>query len=293
MATINYPSLRKKIGNYTFTVTVNGEKIGGAHNPFPMVVIPAGPSAEHTIAYGPGLKTAQIGKENVFTVESRDRFDNPLTEGGANVEGILVGVNDLQVPIEINDNGDGTYTCSYPGVKVSGDYKIIPTLDDTPVKGAPFLIHVHPGDISVDNTDISLPEYHVSGLQGPVITLRDDHLNSKKKGGDKVSAEIRRKTRLPPVKAHSKEDGTYEIDYPAGIKGKHEASVTVNNREVPGGPWHIDVEPTHISEPHQKEISRLVPNAASPFLRLLNNASEAERQKILQEIDNLRKLGGH
>jgi hypothetical protein len=283
----------EKTGLYTFTVTVNNDKIGGSKNPFGMVCIPAGPSAENTIAYGPGLKSAQIGKENVFTVESRDRFDNPLTEGGANVGGVLVGENDIEVPILVTDNEDGTYTCAYPGVKVSGDYKIIPLLEDTPVKGAPFLIHVLPGEISVDNTDIALPEYHVSGLEGPVITLRDEHLNAKKKGGDKIVAVIKRKTRLPPVKAHSKDDGTYEIDYPASLKGDYEASVTVNGKDAPGGPWNIDVEPTTLSEHHQTQIARIASQATNPFLRLLNNASEAERDKILHELETLKKLSGH
>jgi len=283
----------EKTGLYTFAVTVNGDKIGGAKNPFPMVCIPAGPSAQNTIASGPGIKAAQIGKDNVFTVETRDRFDNPLTEGGANVGGVLLGEHNLEVPIEVIDNDDGTYSCSYPGVKRSGDYKVIPTLDNTPIKGAPFLIHVHPGDISIDSTDISLPEHHVSGLEGPVVTLRDDQLNAKKKGGDKVVAEIKRKARLPPVKAHTKDDGTYEIDYPASLKGQYEASVTVNGKEAPGGPWNIDVEATHISPQHQKEIARITSSATHPFLRLLNNASEAEREKILHELDNLKKLGGH
>jgi len=281
-----------KTGLYTFSVTVNGDKIGGT-NPFPMVCIPGGPSAANTVAHGPGLESAQIGKHNHFTVESRDRFDNPLTEGGAHVGGVLISDEGAEIPIHVEDNQDGTYTCTYPGVKKSGDYKIMPTLDNTPVKGAPFHIHVHPGEISVDNTDIQLPEYHVSGLQGPVITLRDENLNSKKKGGDKIVAEIRRKTRLPPVKAHTKEDGTYEIDYPASLKGKYEASVTVNGKDAPGGPWTIDVEATTVSEEHQKEISRLTPGATNAFLRLLNNASEAEREKILKEIDTLTKLGGN
>jgi len=215
----------------------------------------------------------------IFKVESRDRFDNPLTEGGAKVGGVLESEDGHSVHIEAVDNGDGTYHCSYPGVTQAGKYKLTPTLNGHPVKHAPFHIHVTTGDISVDNTDIQLPDPHVAGLQGPVITLRDKHLNTKKKGGDKVSAEIRRKTRLPPVKAHTKEDGSYEIDYPASLKGKYEASVTVNGHDAPGGPWDIDVEATTVSEEHQSQISKLAPQATSPFLRLLNNASESEREK--------------
>jgi len=283
----------EKIGLYTFTVTVNGDKIGGGSNPFPLVCIPAAASPEHTIAHGRGIEKAQIGKDNHFTVESRDKFDNPLTEGGANVGGVIESDDGISVPIEAKDKHDGTYHCTYPGVTKAGKYKLTPTLNGHPVKSAPFHITVKAGDISIDNTDIELPDPHVAGLQGPVITLRDAHKNTKKKGGDKVTAEIRRKTRLPPVKAHSKDDGSYEIDYPASLKGKYEASVTVNGKDAPGGPWDIDVEATTISEEHQAQISKLAPHATNSFLRLLNGASESEREKILTELAALSSLGGH
>jgi len=281
----------EKIGEYTVTVTVNDENIGGGTNPFNLVCVPAGPSAENTIAYGEGVEKAKVGKHNVFTVESRDRFDNPLTNGGAKVGGVIVNLDDGQsVPIHVHDNGDGTYTCTYPGIKTSGNYELTPTLDGVPVKGAPFKLFVLPGDISIDNTAISLPDVHVAGLEGPIITLRDEHLNSKNLGGDKVVAEIKRKTRLPPVKAHTNEDGSYEIDYPASLKGQYEAAVTLNGNDAPGGTWEIDVQPTTLTEAHQQEVERLTPQAKNPFLRLLNNASESEREKILKEIAALASL---
>jgi hypothetical protein len=283
----------EKTGLYQFTVTVNGDKIGGGSNPFALVCVPAAASAEHTVAHGKGIEKATVGKDNHFTVESRDRFDNPLTEGGAKVAGHLESEDGHSVPVVAHDNGDGTYHCTYPGVTKAGKYKLTPTLNGHPVKHAPFHLHVKTGDISVDHTDIQLPDPHVAGLQGPVITLRDQHLNTKKKGGDKVTAEIKRKTRHPPVKARSKEDGTYEIDYPASLKGKYEAAVTVNGKDVPGGPWTIDVEATTISEEHQAQVSKIAPQASASFLRLLNNASESEREKILTELAALAALGGH
>jgi len=235
------------------------------------------------------VEKAQVGKDNRFTVESRDRFDNPLTEGGANVGGELKGEGE-SVPIEVIDNEDGTYTCSYPGVRKAGVYELVPKLEGVPVKGAPFKLVVSPGDYSVDNTHILFPEVNISGMEGPVITLRDDHLNARNTGGEKIVAEIRRKTRLPPVKAHSTSDGTYEIDYPASLKGKYEASVTVNGKDAPGGPWHIDVEEGNFSDEHREEAKNLMPGASGALLRLLKGASEKEREKILKEIAALSSL---
>jgi len=278
----------EQTGLYTFTASLGKQKIGGASNPFPFMVVPAGPSAEHTVAHGPGIKSAQIGKNNVFTVESRDRFNNPLTEGGADVGGHLNTNGVPPIPVEVHDNEDGTYTCSYPGITRSGEYLLEPTLDGRPVKGAPFKLTVHPGDISVDNTDVTFPDINISGLEGPTITLRDDQHNTRNTGGDAVVAEIRQKTRLPPVKARDNGDGTYEIDYPANLKGNYEAVVTVNGNDAPGGPWNIDVEGSDISEEHQAQAQELLPGHA--FLRLLHGASGSEREKILSEIAALASL---
>jgi len=188
------------------------------------------------------------------------------------------------------DNNDGLYTCSYPQVTVAGVYQLVPTLEGVPVKGAPFRLVVSPGDISVENTDILFPDVNISGMEGPIITLRDDQLNSRNVGGEKIVAEIRRKTRLPPVKAHSTADGTYDIEYPASLKGKYEASVTVNGKEAPGGPWHIDVEEGNFSDEHREEAKKLMPHASGALLRLLKGASEKEREKILKEIAALSSL---
>jgi len=282
----------EQTGLYTFTAAVDKQKIGGAANPFPFMVVPAAASAEHTVAYGDGKESAQVGKNNEFTVEARDRFNNPLTSGGADVAGALTTneVVSRSVPLLVKDNDDGTYTCSYPGVTQSGVYSLLPTLEGAPVKDAPFKLEVYPGDISVDNTDVAFPDVNISGLEGPIITLRDDQLNTRKTGGDRVVAEIRRKTRLPPVKARDNGDGTYEIDYPASLKGQHEAAVTVNGKDAPGGPWNIDVEGNVVGEEHHARAHELMGGAGEAFLKLLHGASEAEREKILNELAALGSL---
>jgi len=230
-----------------------------------------------------------VGKDNVFTVEARDKFNNPLTMGGADVGGALTGDGE-PVLVEVVDNGDGKYTCRYPGLTKAGEYQLVPTLDGIPVKGAPFQLSVDPGDISVDNTDIVFPDVNVSGMEGPIVTLRDDQLNSRKTGGEKVIAEIRQKSRHPPVKAIDKGDGTYEIMYPANLKGNYEAVITVNGKDAPGGPWNIDVEEGNFSDEQRAEAENSMPHASSALLRLLKGASEVERDKILKEIAALASL---
>lgn len=50
-----------------------------------------------------------MGSDNPFTIQARDAFDNDIIVGGATVEGSLVGPDGVEVPIAVEDNGDGTY----------------------------------------------------------------------------------------------------------------------------------------------------------------------------------------
>jgi len=278
-------------GDYTLTVSVGDEPIGGSTNPFPFVVIPAAPSSDNTVAYGDGLESAEIGKNNKFIVETRDKFDNKVGMGGADVGGHLESDDGSTLPIEVNDLGDGTYECSYPSVNKAGEYKVIPTLNGQPIKGAPFTLSVNPGDTSVDNTDISLPDIHLAGGDGPCVTLRDIFGNKKSTGGDKVVAYLKPKTRLKPVKAVDNGDGTYEISYPPHLKGKYDVEVKVNDAVVPGGPWEVDVNDNPLDPESEQKVNELVsPDSSRLFQKLLANATEEERAQILAELAALSQL---
>jgi len=151
------------IGDYSLSVSVDNTKIGGKHNPFPFVVIPAGPSADKTIAYGKGTEVAVVGEDNNFTIETRDAFDNKLSVGGTDVGGNLTHLESGDViPLVVTDNGDGTYHAAYPDLSKAGNYQLTPTVDGVPIKSAPISLKVKPGGANYDNTGIDWPSVNVS-----------------------------------------------------------------------------------------------------------------------------------
>jgi len=276
-------------GNYKLTVNCNSQPIGGKSNPFSFIVVPAPPSPEHTIAYGPGTEKGTVGRENKFTVETRDPYDNKVTMGGANIGGRIspLGISGGDTQIEVKDNGDGTYTCGYPGVTMAGDYELTPTLDNVPIKGAPFKVKVTPGVCDSDNATVLFPDVNMSGKPGPMVQLLDQYNNKLQSGGDDIIAEITPKSKLPPIKAKDNGDGTYDIDYPPNLKGKYDVVVLVNGKEAPGGPWEVDVEEDELGEEVVEKVERLMPGCSAVFKRLLVGATESERERILKEIQAL------
>jgi len=76
-------------------------------------------------------------KEYTFVVQTRDKRDADLKEGGQPVAVDIKGPRG-QVNAKLNDNRDGTYTCVY-SIKDKGEYKINVTVDGTSVKGSPFV----------------------------------------------------------------------------------------------------------------------------------------------------------
>jgi hypothetical protein len=86
--------------------------------------------------------------------------------------------------------------CSFPKVKRAGNYSLLPTLDDQPIKDAPFNVTVAPGGFLLDNTEVTFPDVShnssppflivclfvffqesVCGLPGPRVALKDAEQN--------------------------------------------------------------------------------------------------------------------
>lgn len=119
------------------------------------MVIPAAPCAATSTASGDGIATAKIGENNQFVVHTRDAYENEVTMGGADVAGSLTaeGVEPVVVEagmfetkkkkqslIYLADNGDGSYTCTYPSLTKAGTYQLVPTIAGQPIKDAPFTV---------------------------------------------------------------------------------------------------------------------------------------------------------
>lgn len=273
-----------KAGPYTLTLkTPEGVKIGGARNPLGIICSPAPADGKNSIAFGPGIEEATIGKDNSFTIQARDPFGNNIKHGGAPIGGDIKAPDGTSVPIKSKDKGDGTYLCSYPSIAKSGPHALTPTLAGSPIKDAPFRLNVNSGDTDPNNTAVK-----VRPGVGMDVELRDNHGNKRiKTQKDKVTCEAKPLS-ISKVKASRKDDGSFEVKWPGNFYGDYEAQVFVNGHKAPGGPWKSTVQQPAVSAAHKEALDEHLPQVSNLMARLMVNATPAERDRIIAALS-----GGH
>lgn len=256
--------------------------------PFTVSVTPGAPSAAFTTASGPGLTSATAGSSPPISVQVKDEFGNIVKSGGAPVKGTITPLSSGLPPVavEVFDNQDGTYSVSY-NLDKAGDYQLDLKLGDTLIKDAPFQLHVDPAETSVENAEVNWLGNPIAGLTGGNVKLRDQFMNLQFKGGDKVVAEFLPKSPFS-VASVDKGDGTYDVVYPPGAKGKYQVMVRVNGKDAPGGPRDVDVQERPLDEETKKNVAAVLPHSAHVLQRLLATVTEGERVALLKELSSFK-----
>jgi len=267
-----------KTGPYSLEILApDGTKIGGKKNPVPILCTPAPADGSQSIAFGPGVTNATVGKDNKFTVQARDAFGNDIKHGGDRVAGGLQGPDGAVVPVQAIDNKDGTYTCSYPGLQKAGPHTLTPTVAGSPVKDSPFRLDVDSGDTDVSKTKVA-PKPHMDGYD---VELRDHEGNKRiKTEKDKVICHAKPLSEIT-VKAKRKQDGSFEVKWPGHFKGEYEARILVNGGIAPGGPFRGNIPEVPLSAAHKQVVQRQFPGVAALLERLLLNATPSERDRLI------------
>jgi len=191
------------------------------------VKIDAGVDAANTIAYGPGLEPGNVDTEPAeFTIESRDINGLPIKEGGEDFVVDIDGPNG-KVPAKVTDNGDGTYKVVYQP-KDPGPHVINVTLDDIPIKDAPFHVDIKAGG-SAKHTTLENFKF--------AIKVRDRHNNPLTAGGEDVKVNISA-PRGGSVKANvtDNRNGTYTAAYELSDPGAYSIEVKLKGENVKGSP---------------------------------------------------------
>jgi len=265
-----------KAGPYKLELKADGTKIGGARNPLGIKCTAAPADGANSIAFGPGVEEATVGKDNKFTIQARDPFGNKVPVGGAKIGGSIVGPDGVAVPVVAKDNGDGTYTCSYPAIKKAGPHLLTPTLNGANIKDTPIKLNVNSGDTDPNNTAVKVRP----GL-GMDVELRDKDNNKRTKTkGDSVTCEAKPLT-VHKLKATRKSDGTFEVKWPGHFAGEYDANIFVNGKPAPGGPWKNKVDQPAVSAQHKQVLQNTLPGVANLMERLLLHATPAERNRII------------
>jgi len=257
-----------------------------AGNPYTVKVGPGLASANHTKVSGPGIENAKVGVKTSFQVTAYDRFGNAVKEGGAHISGEIL-LDNVKTPIQVVDNGNGTYTLSYVPLK-AGNNHVNVKIGDHLVKGAPFTVKVDPGDVSIENTKITFLDHPLAGLSGATLHMMDEQHNLRLDGGDRVIAQCTPLSTVS-VSATDNGDGSYEIVFPPHSKGKYRVKVKVNGNPAPKGPWEVTVKENPLNEDGKKKVAHLLPKSSGVLNRLLAKTTDKERAVLLEELSALRK----
>lgn len=200
--------------------------------------------AEHTICYGPGLlKNNAPGHKSIFNIQARNK-NGVNRESGADEFKIVIHhlnkkvmvekvrevedfegktvqekyeeeeIQDVEVPFELKDNDDGTYTVEYKVDEDAEEVNIDIQYSDavgeyTPIRGNPFKSSWKKGQNKANNTMAGpLMQQHISNQLQEIdsfIANNKSEINIKNKNISEVFELLKVKESLQDIQSNKKE----------------------------------------------------------------------------------------
>lgn len=193
-------------------------------------------------AEGEGVHNAADNRPAHFKVFARDEDGKPVSGEWLDVKITPKGQDPKGqsiYPVDIKDNGDGSYNVTYEAKDV-GDYNMNAEIADHSIKDMPTNLHVHKG------VDASKCIVEGPGVDGGVcgkdlpFTVRamDGNGNPVKFGGDDFKVEVVGPDGKVPCELKDNGDGTYSGKYHPNKPGIFTVDLTVNNQ-----PDHVGKAP--------------------------------------------------
>ena len=241
-------------GTTTVAVEVEGKPI--KDSPFTVEVGKNEKQADpaQTYAFGPGVEGGcDTAEPATFTIQTVAPNGDKLTTGGAQFAVAVKDSKGEDVPVEVKDNGDGTYTGSYQPT-MPDKYTVAidlvnpqePDVKD-PIKDSPFTVEIAPGidasKCTVEGPGVTSGEVEDTGKGKFKITAKDILGNPITSGGEPFEVKVEQpdKTPLDDVKVKDNGDGTYDVEYEPKVDGPHVVSVTLKDKPVADSPYNVEV----------------------------------------------------
>lgn len=185
---------------------------------------------------GPGLKEAFDTKPACFKIQAKDSEGNNMDRGG---DPFLVSVSgpNGEVPVDVKDNGDGTYDVTYHP-KEHGPHKIDVDLRGQPVGGGPFKVNVKQ---AADHLHTFVDRYEFSIR---TKTKTGEFLSSGGEEGFKVIVKGPNGENIKDINIIDKNNGTYIVSYSIPVYGDYKVYAKLNGKHIRGSPW----KQTHYEE---------------------------------------------
>jgi len=194
---------------------------------------------------GPGLEHAFDNRPAKFRVHALDEDGKPVP-GEPVVVTVKAKKGGAEVPVQLNDNGDGTYDVAYIADK-PGQYIINTTIRGKEIRDMPKEVTCYPG-VDASKTIVEGPGV-TGGFAGRPLpfTIRgmDKDGNPVKKGGDEFKVAITGPDGPFTVDVKDNGDGTYDGVYTPKRPGDYKVMVNVNRQKAPVGksPYTAKVRP--------------------------------------------------
>eukprot|EP00808_Paulinella_micropora_P014434 g10107.t1 len=226
-------------GDHVVDIKLNGENIKDA--PFRLNIIkPADPSKSY--AEGPGLIQAWDNKKNPFKVFAKDEDGKPVPGEPVEVTVTPVGGGPA-APVEVKDNGDGTYDVGYMADK-PGEYDINVKIRGEPIKDMPKRVMCYEG-IDPTKSTVEGPgvEGGFAGRELPfTVYTRDKHGKPVPVGNGNLSAKVTGPKGDVPCELKDNGDGTYSGLYKPDTPGTYKVMVALEDGKPVGkSPYSVQV----------------------------------------------------
>ncbi len=185
--------------------------------------------------YGPGVKKDGLDTTMPsadFTVDARDA-------GVGAVSAACTGPNG-PVKVDVKDNGDGTYSCSYVP-RVKGPYTVKVGFNGQPVKDSPFHVNVASGS---DPGKVKVTGPGLDGCKvGEKLVL---DIDTRGAGDGNLAISLGGPVEAP-VNIDDHHDGTATMEITPPEAGEYKLDIKFGGQEVPGAPFALQVyDPTKV-----------------------------------------------
>jgi len=227
-----------KTGVYDMTIK-NGETVVGSTKK--VTVKDAGVSKPELCELT-GIKESKLkaGETFTFEINAKDEHGNTRESGGEKFHAQLKNkTTGEEITINLQDSQNGHYSGAQL-VTSTGDYELIVSLNDKPLKGSPFSFTVETSDKSDPTKSTArippgINTIKAGELQTIVVESRDQYGNLMGKGGETYSVRIANKTKRELYEDKftcvDKNDGTYELSFTLEEKGEYVIEVLSHQGE--------------------------------------------------------------
>jgi len=191
-------------------------------------------------AEGPGLEAegVMVKKQATFVVHTEKA-------GSAKVEVKCLGPNGVQEPVNVTDNKDGTYSCSYFPRK-AGQYQVLINFAGQATSKSPYKINVDtpPDPSKVRLTGPGVQTGNMVGVSTYFDVITTGAATPKEAEAGVAALEValtNQKGSKVPFEIEDRGNGVFRVTYTPKSSGSHKLNVTFAGHAVPKTPMTVEI----------------------------------------------------